>query len=370
MSMCFISWIWSLLWRHSLVLHMSHWLVVKVTSLSILLLAIWQIIQIYLIDIRLIALLLSCWIILILEHKISVSFHRLTQNLRAIGCRLPDLILWSISWLSHLVVHLYLLVFARIRIESCWTHWIIPTQIWLIHVLHILRLAHNVVCVILSANKALSSSRMWFSRGAGNIARWLFIHWDLLCVISIEKVHTCVWAGGILVIHSVWWLNELTVLCYHSTRRHLLITLSLALITRKILWMSHLIGLTGFSRIIIVLLKLVLIKTCFWYSRTMAARCWAIWIIMRVLRGEIHWSGISILQAYILLHDIDTSCITSVGLLSGIDIIIILYINVVVHVIHMLLLVVLHNFTTLVAALPILLIYLPFRTILLIGYIW
>ena len=297
-------------------------------------------------------------------------FYRLTQNLSPIRCWLPNLILWSISWLSHLVVHLYLLVFACIRIKSSWAHWIIPTQIWLIHVLHILRLTDNVICVILSANEALSSCRMWFSGGTWNIAGRLFIHWDLLCVISIEKVHTCVGAGGVFVIDSVWWLNELTVLLYHSTWCHLLIPLSLVLASRKILGMPHLIGLTGFARVIIVLLKLVLIKTCFGYSWTMPTRCWAIWIIMGVLRGHIHWSRISILDAHILLHDIHTGSITAVGLLSRIDIIIILYINIVVHVIHMLLLLSVDDFTTLTPALPILLIHLPFRSILLIGYIW
>ena len=297
-------------------------------------------------------------------------FYCLTQNLSTIRCWLPNLVLWSISWLSHLVVHLYLLVFARIRIESSWAHWIIPTQIWLIHVLHILRLADHVICVVLSANEALSSCGMRFSRGTWDIAGGLFIHWDLLCVISIEKVHTCVRASWILVIHSVWWLNELTVLCYHSTWCHLLIRLSLALIRRKILWMPHLIGLTGFARVIIVLLKLVLIKTCLGYSWTMSTRCWAIWIIMGVLSGHIRWSRISLLYARILVHNIDTSSITSwLRLFSGIDIIIILYINIVIHVIHMVLLLVLH-FTTLAATLPILLIHLPFRSGLLIGYIW
>jgi len=300
-----------------------------------------------------------------------MGFYRLTQDLRPIRCWLPNLILWSISWLSHLIVHLYLLVlFACIRIKSSWAHWIIPTQVGLIHILHILRLTDNVVCVILSAHEALSSCRMWFSGSTGHVTRRLFIHWDLLCVITIEEVHTRVWASGIFVIHSIWWLNELTVLCYHSTWCHLLIHLSLALISREILWMSHLIGLAGFARVIIILLKLVLIKTCFGYSWTMSTRCWTIWIIMGVLRGHIHWSRISVLQAHILLHDIDTGSITLVGLLSRVDIIIILYINVVVHVVHMLLLVILHDFTTLIPALPILLIHVPFRPILLIGYIW
>jgi hypothetical protein len=157
-------------------------------------------------------------------------FNSITQYFRAIGCWLSDLVLWSISWLSHLIIHLNLLVFACIWIKSRWAHGIISSQVWLINILNILRLANNIICVILSTDKALSTRRMRLTRCTGRGSSCLFIHWDLLCVVSIEKVHTGVGASRILVIDSIRWLYKLTILGYHSSRCHLLICLSLSLI--------------------------------------------------------------------------------------------------------------------------------------------
>jgi hypothetical protein len=102
----------------------------------------------------------------------------------------------------------------------------------------------------------------------------------------------------------------------------------------------------------------------------MSSRYWAIWIIMWVLCCSIISSWISLLQSCILLHYVHTCSIAWSGLLSRIDIIIILYIDIVIHVVHMLLLLILQDFTTLVATLPALLISFSLRAILLIGNIW
>ena len=236
--------------------------------------------------------------------------------------------------------------------------------------MNILRLAYNIICVILSTDKALSPSRMWLAGSTGHVGSCLLIHWNLLCIVPVEKVHTSIWASRIFIIDSVRWLYELAVLGYHPSRCHLLICLSLSLITWEVLWMPHLVCLAGLTRIVVILLERVLIKTSFWYAWSMSSRCWAIWIIMWVLCCSIISSRISLLQSYILLHYVHACSIAWSRLLARIDIIIILNIDIVIHIVHMLLLLILQDFTTLVATLSALLIGFSLRAILLIGNIW
>lgn len=211
-------------------------------------------------------------------------FNRLAQDLATVGRRLSDLVLGSVPRLPHLLVHLYLRIFAGGWTEACLTHWIIPPQVGLAITWHGLRLAYHVVGIVLSAHEPLPSSRMAFPRSTWNIGGWLFIHWlNLLRVVTIEKVHARVWACLILVIYAFWRLRKLPVCGRDHAAGDLLVRLALALISRQVLRVPHFIGLARLTGILIILLKLILIQAGFGYPRPMTSRICVVGVIMRIL---------------------------------------------------------------------------------------
>ena len=298
----------------------------------------------------------------------------LTQNLVTVGCRLSDMVLWSISRLSHLLINNHSSIITVVWLESTDPHWIISSQVWLIHILKLLRLTH-IWSIILPVCKALPSSGLAFPAATLDVGLLLLVEWYLLSIIAIEEVHTGIRTCLILEIYLIGrLLDEIASRWGHTPRCYLLIHLPLTLVMCDILWMAHLITLTWLSLIAMVrhtlsdvalILKALLIQARFGKPGAMTSSPWIIsmrCLLCLVARSGhpttlcLHFGGLNILRSVVHID------------FPGVHIIVILNVDIVIYVIHMLLLMVVLALPTL-AILWLMSLFSGPTSLLLIGYI-
>lgn len=288
-----------LLGRHSLVGDLSHFywsrdIVMIFICLSLRNALTWCIVHINFINIGLLsahfvdATASGYRLVLILKKQLLMVSLQINGVIRI--SYLPNMILRCISCLTKLVLiqntTLICVLVAAVRVQSTLAHWIIPSKIRLIDSLELLGLGCclNGTIVCCSSCKALSTSWLALPISWGTNESWLstlslLMQWDLLSVIAVEKVDTCVGACSILEVNLVSRLaNALAVGVHLVTRSDLLVHLSLSLLLRagNILWMPHLIILGGLaimmylwiSRLVVTGTNTLMVKTCFTHSRS------------------------------------------------------------------------------------------------------